>query len=175
MGDVARQLGVKGEGNFEGRVFTNDDFSSSPIPPAPENAPVFPTADGNDGAPSLSSANTSVADSSWAAGKAKIEQFLRKTENLTEQQYADRMLGADLAEVQFPGRSSWQTKLYAEHQEYVDDAKLCISDRVSDIGRRQDGACSRLDSDKHAVQSLREKGKALAQEWKSRQETLAPH
>jgi hypothetical protein len=172
LGDVARQLGLKGEVDAEGRVFTNDDFPSSPIPPAPENAAAPPSPSANPPTSPSPTANAPSASSDWAASKAKIEKFLRKTENLTEQQYTNKTLGPDLADVQFPERSPWQTRLYAEHQKYVADAKLCISDRVSDEGRRQNAACSRLDSDKYTVQTLRERGKTLAQEWKTRQEAL---
>jgi len=175
LGDVARQLGLKGEVDAEGRVFTNDDFPSSPIPPAPVNATAAPASVANAAAPPSAETNEPIANSDWAASKARIEQFLRKTENLTEQQYAARLLGPDLAEVEFPRRAGWQTEIYRQHQRYVGDAKLCISDRVSDEGRRQDTACSRLDSDKSSVQSLRDSGKAQAQEWKSRQEANAPY
>jgi hypothetical protein len=175
LGDVARQLGLKGEVDAEGRVFTNDDFPSSPIPPAPANSAASPSRGPNAAASPSPTANAAADNSDWAASKAKIELFLRRTENLTEQQYANKMLGPDLADVQFPGRSSWQTKILAEHQRYVVDAELCISDRVSDMGRRQNAACSKLDDDKYSVQSLREKGQASAQEWKSRQDAFAPH
>jgi hypothetical protein len=174
LGDVARQLGLKGEVDAEERVFTNDDFPSSPLPPVPENsvAPASPAANGV--TPPSPIANASSAGSDWAASKAEIEVFLGKTEGLTEQQYAARTLGPDLADVEFPGRSSWQARIYANHQKYVVDAKLCISDRVSDEGRRQNAACSRLDADKETVRSLRESGKASAQQWKSRQDAVAP-
>lgn len=160
LGDVVRQLGLKGDVDAEGHVFTNDDFPSSPIPPAPENAtPSAPTT----------AANAANSNSDWSSSKAKIERFVTKTEQLTEQQYAIKILGPDLADIEFPKRSAWQTKIYAEHQKYVADAKLCISDRVSDEGRHQDAACSRLDFDKSEIQSLRDKGKQSAQTWKSRQ------
>lgn len=175
LGEVARQLRLKGEVDPEGRVFTNDDFPSSPIPPVPAKAKASSSPTANAKTPSSSIANDLSAGSDWDASKGKIEQFLRKTEGLTEQQYAAKMLGPDLAEVQFPKRSSWQTEIYADHQRYVADAKLCISDRVSDEGRRQDAACSRLDSDKSSVQSLRETGQSSAQQWKARQEAFAPH
>jgi hypothetical protein len=165
LGNVARQLGLNGEVVPEGRVFTNEDFPSSPIPPVPANVGASPS----------SNAAAPKAGYEWAASKVKIEQFLRKTEGLTEQQYAARTLGPELADVQFPRRSFWQTEIYADHQKYVSDARLCISDRVSDEGRRQNAACSRLDSDKNVVQSLRQKGQSLAQEWKSRQEAFAPY
>jgi hypothetical protein len=175
LGDVARQLGLKGEVDAEGRVFTNDDFPSSPIPPASENATASRLPGTNATASPSPAPNAPTDNSDWAASKAKIELFLRKTENLTEQQYANRALGPDLAEVQFPKRSAWQTNLYAEHQRYVADAKLCISDRVSDLGGRQNAACSRLDFDKYTVQTSRENGQALAQEWKTRQDAFAPN
>jgi hypothetical protein len=172
LGDVARQLGLKGAVDAEGRVFTNDDFPSSPVPPAPKS--VAPTASSAPTTSTLTAqpANNSSASSDWAASKAKIELFLKKTEGLTEQQYAAMTLGPDLDEVQFPRRPEWQAKLFAEHQRYADDAKLCISDRVSDEGRRQDAACSRLDSDKSTVQTAREWGKTSAQEWKNRQDAF---
>jgi hypothetical protein len=173
LGDVARQLGLKGAVDAEGRVFTNDDFPSSPVPPAPESAATSASLNTSDPATQL--ANDPSASSGWAASKAKIELFLNKTENLTEQQYAARILGPDLDEVQFPRRAEWQAKLFAEHQKYVADAKLCISDRVSDEGRRQIAACSRLDSDKTTVQTARQWGKTSAQEWKSREDAFAPH
>jgi hypothetical protein len=154
-------------------VFTNDDFPSSPVPPPPENAAALASPSANGSTSPSSAASASSSNSDWVASKARIEVFLKKTENLTEQQYAARTLGPDLAQVQFPRRSSWQTTLYAEHQKYVADAKLCISGRVSDQGRRQDAACYRLD-DKESVHSLRESGKESAQEWKSRQEAVAP-
>ncbi len=160
LGDVARQLGVKPESDAEGHVFTNDDFPSSPVPPEPAKATTSRSP----------AANGAKSNADWASSKAKIELFLRKTGNLTERQYADRTLGPDLADVEFPRRSSWQAELYAAHQEYVADAKLCISDRVSDMGRHQNAACYKLDSDKSRVQTLREKGQGLAQEWKTRQE-----
>jgi len=175
LGDVARQLLLKGEVDPDRRVFTNDDFPSSPIPPSPVNATSSPSSDASPKTPSSSSANAPSASSDWASSKAKIELFLKKTEGLNERQYAARSLGPDLADVQFPKRSSWQAELYADHRKYVADAKLCISDRVSDEGRHQDASCSRLDSDKSAVQSLRAKGQALAQDWKSRQDAFVPH
>jgi hypothetical protein len=175
LGDVARQLGLKGEVDAEGRVFTNEDFPSSPVPPASESAPAPASPRANGATTPASIANASSASSDWAASKAKIELFLRKTENLTEQQYAARSLGPDLAEVEFPRRSSWQSGLYAQHQNYVADAKLCISERVSDEGRRQNAACDRLDADKETVRSLRESGKVSAQDWKSRQDAFTPH
>jgi hypothetical protein len=175
LGDVARQLGLKGEVNAEGRVFTDDDFPSSPVSPVPINSSATPSPGGNAAGQPSHVTNSPAANSDWAASKAKIELFLRKTENLTEQQYAAKILGPDLEEVQFPRRSRWQTEIYRDHQRYIADAKLCISDRVSDEGRRQNLACSRLDSDKSNVQSLRATGKASAEEWKSRQEAFAPH
>lgn len=175
LGDVARQLGLKGDGNAEGRVFTNDDFPSSPTSPFPMNTTVMSSPGQNAAVQPSPVTNSPAANSDWAASKAKIELFLSKTENLTELQYAAKMLGSDLAEVQFPGRSHWQTEIYRDHQRYIADAKLCISDRVSDEGRRQNLACSRLDSDKSNVQSMRATGKASAEEWKSRQEAFAPH
>ena len=166
LGDVARQLNLKPEIDPQGRVFTNDDFPSSPVPPAPAKAaPSAPHA----------AANAAQSSSDWSASKAKIERFLSNTGQLTEQQYAARMLGPDLADIQFPNRPAWQTKIYAEHQRYLADAKLCISDRVADEGRPQDAACSRLDSDKYAVQSSRDLGKQLAQDWASRQDKFLPH
>lgn len=175
LGDIARELRLKGEVDPEGRVFTDDDFPSSPVPPAPVNDSASPPPGTNANASPSSSANIQSGTSNWAASKAKIELFLTKTANLTEQQYAHRSLGSDLAGVEFPKRPSWQAQLYAEHQKYVTDAKLCISDRVSDQGRRQDAACYRLDSDKSTVQSLRAKGQELAQDWKSRQDAFVPH
>jgi hypothetical protein len=174
LGDVARQLLPKGEVDPDGRVFTNDDFPSSPIPPSYVNATASPSSDASPKTSSSSSANAPSASSDWASSKAKIELFLKKAEGLNEQQYAARSLGPDLADVQFPKRSSWQAELYADHRKYVADAKLCISDRVSDEGRRQDASCPRLDSDKSTVQSLRAQGQALAQDWKSRQEAFVP-
>jgi hypothetical protein len=175
LGDVARQLGLKGEVNAEGRVFTNDDFPSSPVPPPPVNVPATPSPTANAAAQPSPVTNSPTASSGWAASKAKIEVFLRKTQEVTEQQYAARMLGPDLADAQFPTRSHWQAEIYRDHQRYVADAKLCISDRLSDEGRRQNLACSRLDSDKSTVQSLRDQGKVSAQEWKTRQEAFVPH
>jgi hypothetical protein len=175
LGDVARQLRLKGEIEPEKRVFTNDDFPSSPVPPITAIAKASSTPATNATTSSSSNVTAANAGSDWAASKARIEQFLRNTEELTEQQYVAMMLGSDLADVQFPKRSSWQKEIYADHQKYVADAKLCVSDRVSDMGRRQNAACSRLDSDKSTVQSLREKGQSLALEWKSRQEAFAPH
>jgi hypothetical protein len=171
LGDVAQQLGLKGAVDAEGRVFTNDDFPSSPVPPAPKSV-APPASSAITSTPTSQAANNSSASSDWAASKAKIELFLKKTESLTEQQYAARTLGPDLDEVQFPRRSEWQAKLFAEHERYVADAKLCISERVSDAGRRQDAACSRLDADKSTVQTAREWGKTSAQEWKSRQDAF---
>jgi hypothetical protein len=171
LGDVARQLGLKGAVEAEGRIFTNDDFPSSPVTPAPKGA-APPASSAITSSPKSQPANNSSASSDWATSKAKIELFLKHTESLTEQQYATRTLGPDLDEVQFPRRSEWQAKLFAGHQRYVADAKLCISDRVSDEGRRQDAACSRLDSDKSTVQTAREWGRTSAEEWKSRQDAF---
>jgi hypothetical protein len=175
LGDVAHQLGLKGEIDAEGRLFTNDDFPSSPNRPAPVNVAATPSPVANAARQPSAVASAPTANSDWAASRAKIEQFLRKTENLTEQQYVARLLGSDLAEVEFPTRAAWQTEIYRQHLRYSADAKLCISDRVSDEGRRQDDACARLDSDKSGVQSLRDTGKAQAQEWKSRQEATTPY
>jgi len=173
LGDAIRKMGLKGEIDPEGRVFTDDDFPKSPSAPPPPHVSAEASRPAASAAAS-SSAKPSTAASDWAASKAKIEQFLARTEGLTEQQYAAKLLGPELADVQFPRRSSWQTQVFADHNRYVRDAKLCISDRISDEGQRQDEACARLDSDKSTVQTLRAQGQSLAQEWRARQETFAP-
>jgi hypothetical protein len=173
LGDVARQVGAKPETEAEGRVFTNDDFPSSPIPiSVADSAAASLEAAKNTAGTVAASAPTGAAD--WATSRAKIELFLNRTQGLTEQEYTGRLLGPDLAEVQFPGRAEWQVETYRAHRRYVADATLCISDRVSDAGRRQNEACSRLDSDKASVQSMRDQGKARAQDWKTRQERVGP-
>lgn len=160
LGDVARQLNAKPTVNADGRVFTNDDFPASPVLPAAaaSAAPEHPVA------------GLATGSSDWPGAKARIERFINKTAGLTEQQYAARMLGPGLAAIEFPRRSEWQARIYAQHQKYLTDAELCISGRVSDAGSRQDAACRRLDDDKYRVQSLGDEGKQHAQEWKSRQE-----
>jgi len=175
LGDVARQLGLKPESGAEGRVFTDDDFPSSPVPRTPANAAISPSPAANAAAAASPAANVPNSGTNWVASKAKIELFLSKTENLTELEYAERSLGADLAGVQFPKRSGWQKEIFVAHRRYVANARLCISDRVSDAGRRQDAACSNLDADKSNAHSLRENGKALAQDWKSRQEKFTAY
>lgn len=174
LGDVVREMGLKGEINTEGRVFTNDDFPSSPAGSAASRVTTPASSSENAAAPASTVTNAANSVSDWNAHKAKIAAFVEKTQGLTEQQYAARILGPDLVEVDFPRRSSWQTRLYAEHQRYVADAKLCISDRISDQGRHRDAACARLDTHKSNIQSMREEGKTAAQEWKSRQETVVP-
>lgn len=175
LGDAARQLSLKADVDPAGRVFTNDDFPGSPIAlPSANPNPV--TARPTGGTPSSSfNVSPSTSESVWAASKAKIQQFLARTEGLTEQQYAAKLLGPDVADVQFPRRTAWQREIFEHHKQYVNDAKLCISDRVSDEGWRQDEACTRLDSDKSTVQTLRAQGQSSAQEWKTRQESFVPH
>ena len=175
LGDVARELRLKGEIDPQGHVFTNDDFPKSPSAPPSANASSVTSRQEPGGLNSSSSAGPSTGASDWAASKAKIEQFLERTEGLTEQQYAAKLLGPELADVEFPKRSPWQTQVYAVHKRYVNDAKLCISDRISDEGWRQNEACARLDSDKSTVQTLRAQGQSLAQEWKTHQETFVPY
>jgi len=175
LGDVARQVGAKPETEAEGRVFTNDDFPSSPTAPAPGNAGSSVAATVKTTASTAPAGNTPSSGSDWAASKAKIEQFLSRTQGLTEQEYVARLLGPEFAEVQFPRRAEWQAEIFRAHRRYVADATLCVSDRVSDMGRRQNEACSRLDSDKTSVQSMRDQGKGWAQEWKTRQEAVSPY
>jgi hypothetical protein len=172
LGDVARELHLQGATDPQGHVFTDDDFPKSPGAPPSANA----SSEASPGRlNSSSSPGPSTAASDWAASKAKIEQFLQRSEGLKEQQYAAKLLGPGLADVQFPKRSPWQTQIYAVHKRYVDDAKLCISDRISDEGWRQNEACARLDSDKSTVQTLRAQGQSSAQEWKTRQDAFVPH
>jgi hypothetical protein len=172
LGDVARELRLKSAIDPQGHVFTDDDFPKSPSAPPPVSPSNVASPGGLN---SASSSRPSTAASDWAASKARIEQFLERTEGLTEQQYAAKLLGPELADVQFPKRSLWQTQVYGVHKRYVHDAKLCISDRISDEGWRQNEACTQLDSDKSTVQTLRAQGQSLAQEWKTRQETFVPH
>jgi len=164
LGDVARQMNLKPKIDPQGYVFTDDDFPSSPPHPQPASAPASSPA----AAPKPASAGAAPN-----SDEDKIKRFVSRSGSLTEQQFANRILGPDLAEMKFPGRPRWQSRIYAAHQRYLADAKLCISDRVSDMGRRQDLACSRLDTDKADVLSLRDEGKQSAQQWKSRQEKVA--
>jgi hypothetical protein len=161
LGDIARQSNLKPQVDPKGYVFTNDDFPSSPPAPQPANIAVSSSS----GAGSLEN-----HDLGPALSRAKIEQFIVKTESLTDRQYTERILGPDLAVIEFPKRSEWQVRIYEAHRRYLSDAKLCISDRVSDIGRRQDLACARLDSDKITTQSMRDEGRQRALDWKTRQE-----
>lgn len=82
LGDVVQQLGLKGEVDTEGRVFTNDDFPSSPVPPAPSGAAATATPTPNTSAPPSPPANTPSASAVWAASKARIEVFLKKNREL---------------------------------------------------------------------------------------------
>jgi hypothetical protein len=173
LGDVVHQLGLKPESAAEGRVFTDDDFPSSPVPPTPASAARSATPSVNSTVAASPAANVPNSNTNWEASKAKIELFLSRTENLTEEGYAARSLGPELANVQFPKRSGWQAEIYAAHRRYVANAKLCISDRISDEGWRQDAACANLEADKANVRALRENGKAQARDWKARQEKFA--
>jgi hypothetical protein len=175
LGDVARHVGAKPETEAKGHVFTDDDFPSSPIPGGVANsgATVWPTGSATASATPAANAPSGAVD--WATSKAKIQLFLSRTQGLTEQGYVARLLGPELADVQFPRRGEWQMEIFRAHRRYVADATLCISDRISDEGRRQNEACTRLDSDKTSVQTMRDHGKAQAQNWKSRQEAVSPY
>jgi hypothetical protein len=175
LGDVARQVGAKPETEAEGRVFTNDDFPSSPMPRGTTSGGASPSATVKTTAATTVAAGAPSSAPDWAASKAKIELFLSRTQGLTEQEYVARLLGPGLTDIQFPRRAEWQAEIFRAHQRYVADATLCISDRVSDMGRRQNEACSRLDSDKTNVQTMRDQGKGWAQDWKTRQEAASPY
>jgi hypothetical protein len=157
LGDIPSQLNSTRKVTSIGRVFTNDDFPASPVTSAASDA----------SAPSPNPQGATQNNSDWNAYKDRIGRFLEKTEGLTEQQNAARILGPELEEVRFPRRAEWQSKIYSQLQNYRDDAILCISDRVSDEGRRQRNACSRLDSEKYELKSRRERGRQLGQKWKS--------
>ncbi len=104
-GDVARQVGTKPEKKAEGRVFTNDDFPSSPIPRGTTNGGASPSTTVKTTAATTVAAGAPGGAPDWATNKAKIEQFLSRTQGLTEQEYVARLLGAELAEVQFQRRA----------------------------------------------------------------------
>ena len=56
---------------------------------------------------------------------------------------------------------------------YLAEAVFCVSERVPDKpdrGRAQDAACSNTKLDEYQIESLQDKGRKLAREWKSRQQ-----
>ena len=152
LGDLARQMRPKNGNTESRRVYTNDDFHSSPGPTA--------------------QVEVSKGSSNWSATRARMEEYLRGRSGDTEQEFASEALGRDLANVQFPYRAAWQSDLYRAHQKYIADGRLCISDRVSDAAAAQNAACARLNLDEYEIESLQKKGREAAEAWKSRQEKM---
>lgn len=147
LGELAQRLRPKNLKPATQRVFTNENFQSEPASAGQSNV-------------SKPLSNAQI--------RQRAEDMLREASTKTEQLFAIDALGDDLEDIQFPGRSRWEEQLYESEQKLIADARLCLSNRVSDKGPPQDAACSNLDWDEAKTDSLKSKGREMAREWKSR-------
>jgi hypothetical protein len=99
LGDVARELRLKGVTDPQGHVFTDDDFPKSPGAPPSANA-SSEASPGRLNSPSSPGASTTASD--WAASKAKIEQFLSDPKGSQNSSTPRNCWGPDSPTCNFP-------------------------------------------------------------------------
>jgi hypothetical protein len=147
LGDIVKQIQPRNPNPDGKRVYTNDDF--------PESSP--------------STTSDASAESDTTSPHKKSRPDLQEMATYTEQEFANIALGRKLKTCEFPGRGEWQRRLYAARESQIADLRLCNSDRVSDDNGAQRVACSKKDSDRNKVESLKDEGRTAAQAWLRRQ------
>jgi len=111
LGDLARQA-QKDKGNARAKkVFTNDDFSSSPVFGSPQRSPGLQdiVQPGDPGKPGTAASPSDQLE--------RMGSLLKQLDSLDRATLAKNVLqGAD---TDFPGRSSWEEQLFAAKQVFV--------------------------------------------------------
>lgn len=145
LAEIARKV-RKSNPTTSKRVFTSEDFSQGDL-----------------SSDARTPNNGKTQDPSEL--KEMARQVLHELERETDQQAIQEILGAD-ASIQFPERPSWEREVLFVRQKYLSTLRQCLSDRVSEREEML-RACDRFSSVKYDFESLGQKGRKLAANWKS--------
>lgn len=147
LGEIARRLRSE-KPVSTGRVFTNDDVDAATDE---DRIHDWVKAGGT----------SSSAPAQLLEIREKAVALAKVSQRLTEQEVSIMALGA-LNEIQFPGRSNWQVRLYAAHQKVYALLETCEggTDEQSQI------ACSKIDHAQTELKSLKLEGIKRANAWK---------